>query len=84
MIKPAPPPLGHLMDCENRLQRQFADLSRDWVEVKAQWFDANRARFEQERLASLGPSLARLVAVLHDFNDVALKAMRELDDPDRY
>jgi hypothetical protein len=84
MSKPAPPPLGHLMDCENRLQRQFADLSRAWVEVKGEWFDSQRTRFEQERLSTIGPALSRLVAALHDFNEVALKAMRDLDDPERY
>lgn len=74
--------LGQLTDGENRLQRDFGDLARAWGDVKGEWFDGQRDRFERQHLASLGPSLSRMVAQLRDFSDAAHRAARELEDPE--
>ena len=72
--------LGPLTDAENRIRRDFVDFSRLWASVKEDWRDARCRRFEQEHLSSLGPSLNRLMAALHEFTDTVRKADRVLAD----
>ncbi|TWU58146.1 hypothetical protein [Rubripirellula reticaptiva] len=72
--------LGRVTDCENRLQRDFVEFARLWSDVRETWQDERRAKFEQENLTSLGPSLNRFSAALRDFSDAVRKAERALDD----
>ena len=72
--------LGPLTDAENRFRRDFIDFSRLWVSVRENWRDDRCRRFEQEHLASLGPSLNRFAAALHEFTDAVRKADRLLAD----
>jgi hypothetical protein len=72
--------LGRVTDCEGRLRRDFVEFSRLWSAVREDWLDDRCKRFEQEHLASLGPSLGRLAAALHEFCDTVRKADRELRD----
>ena len=72
--------LGPLTDAENRFRRDFVDFSRLWASVKEDWRDDRCRRFEQENLSSLGPSLNRFMAALHEFTDVVRKADRALKD----
>ncbi len=72
--------LGPLTDAENRFRRDFVDFSRLWASVREDWRDDRCRRFEQEHLSSLGPSLNRFMAALHEFTDAVRKADRILAD----
>jgi hypothetical protein len=72
--------LGPLTDAENRFRRDFVDFARLWADVKEGWRDDRCRRFEQEHLSSLGPSLNRFTAALHEFTDLVRKADRALAD----
>ena len=72
--------LGQVTDCEGRLQRDFAEFARLWSAVREDWLDERCRRFEQEHLSTLGPSLNRFVAELHDFCDKVRKADLALKD----
>ena len=72
--------LGRLTDCEGRLQRDFVDFARLWTAVREDWLDDRCRQFEEQHLTSLGPSLNRFTAALHEFTDVIRKADRELKD----
>ena len=72
--------LGRVIDCEGRLQRDFIEFARLWSDVKQDWLDERCRRFEQEHLASLGPSLNRFAAALHEFTDAVRKADLALKD----
>ncbi len=75
--------LGPLGESENRFRQGFSELSRNWVVVKEHWLDSQCKKFEQERLSSIGPALARMTAAIHSFESVVRRADRELSDPDR-
>ena len=75
--------LGRVIDCEGRLQRDFTEFARLWSDVKQDWLDERRQRFEQQHLSTLGPSLNRFAAALHEFNDVVRKADLALKDDQR-
>jgi hypothetical protein len=72
--------LGRVTDCEGRLQRDFSEFARSWSAVREDWLDAKCQQFEQEHLASLGPSLSRFTAALHEFSDAVRLADRQLRD----
>ena len=72
--------LGRVNDCEGRLRRDFVEFSRLWSAVREDWLDDRCRRFEQENLSSLGPSLSRFAASLHEFCDKVRQAERELRD----
>ncbi len=72
--------LGPLTDAENRFRRDFVDFSRLWASVREDWRDDRCRRFEQEHLSSLGPSLNRFMAALHEFTDAVRKVDRILAD----
>ena len=72
--------LGRVTDCEGQLQRDFIEFSRLWSAVREDWLDDRCRRFEQEHLSSLGPSLSRFTASLHEFTDAVRQADRELRD----
>ena len=72
--------LGRVTDCEGRLRRDFVEFSRLWSDVREDWLDDRCRRFEQENLSSLGPSLSRFTAALHEFSDAIRQADRELRD----
>lgn len=72
--------LGRVTDCEGRLQRDFIEFARLWTDVRENWLDDRCRRFEQEHLASLGPSLNRFTAALREFSDSVRKADLALRD----
>lgn len=72
--------LGRVTDCETRIQRDFVEFARLWAAVREDWLDERRQKFEREHLSSLGPSLNRFAAALHDFSDAIRKAERSLSD----
>lgn len=72
--------LNRIIDCEGRLQRDYGEFARLWAAVREDWLDERCRRFEKERLSSLGPSLSRFTAALHEFGDVVRKAESELRD----
>ena len=73
--------LGRLTDCENRFQRDFVEFARLWSDTKEDWADVRRDQFEREHLSSIGPSLNRLMAGLHEFTEAVNSANRALTDP---
>ena len=75
--------LGRVTDCEGRLQRDYIDFARLWSAVREDWLDDRCRRFEQEHLSSLGPSLSRFTAELHEFYDAVRKADLDLKDDQR-
>ena len=75
--------LGRIRDCEGRIQRDFVEFARLWSQVKEDWLDDRCRQFEQENLSTLGPSLNRFAAALHEFCDSARKADIELRDDQR-
>ncbi len=72
--------LGRVIDCEGRLQRDFIEFARLWSDVKEDWLDDRCRRFEQEHLSTIGPSLSRFAAALHEFTEVVRKAEVALKD----
>ena len=72
--------LGRVTDCEGRIQRDFVEFARLWSRVREDWLDDRCRRFEQERLSTLGPSLSRFSAALHEFSDAVRKADIDLRD----
>lgn len=72
--------LGRVTDCEGRLQRDFIEFARLWSDVKEDWLDERCRRFEQEHLSTIGPSLSRFAAALHEFSDAVRKADVALKD----
>ena len=76
-------PMGRLTDCEGRLQRDFSEFARLWTRVREDWRDDRCRRFEKDHLSTLGPSLNRFVAALHEFGDVVRKADADLRDGNR-
>ncbi len=75
--------MGRLTDCEGRLQRDFSEFARLWTRVREDWRDDRCRRFEKEHLSTIGPSLNRFVAALHEFSDAVRKADADLLDGDR-
>ncbi|MFK8113246.1 MAG: hypothetical protein AB8B91_13645 [Rubripirellula sp.] len=72
--------LGRVIDCEGRLQHDFIEFARLWADVKEDWLDDRCRKFEQEHLATLGPSLSRFTSTLHEFCDSVRKAEADLKD----
>ena len=72
--------LGRVIDCEGRLQRDFIEFARLWSDVKEDWLDDRCRRFEKEHLSTIGPSLSRFAAALHEFTEVVRKAEVALKD----
>lgn len=75
--------LGRVTDAENRLRRDFVEFSRLWRAVREDWLDERCARFENEHLSTIGPSLNRFTAALHEFCDSIRKADQALKDHQR-
>ena len=75
--------LGPVTDAENRFRRDFIEFSRLWAAVKEDWRDSRCRQFELEHLSTLGPSLSRFMAAVHEFTDTVRKADRALDDDQR-
>ncbi len=75
--------LGPLADAENRFRHGYTEFARSWIVVRENWLDDRCRRFQEERLSSIGPCLARFTAALHEFENIARKADRELADPDQ-
>lgn len=71
---------GTLTDAENRFKRDFIEFAKLWADVKEDWRDDRCRKFEQEHLASLGPSLNRFTAGLNEFTNKVRKADRVLSD----
>jgi hypothetical protein len=72
--------IGRLTDAENRFKRDFIEFAKLWAEVKGDWRDERCRKFEQEHLASLGPSLNRFTTAVSEFTAKIRKADRELTD----
>lgn len=72
--------LNRIVDCESRLQRDYSEFARLWAAVREDWLDERCRKFEREHLTSLGPSLSRFTAALHEFSDVVRKADSQLRD----
>lgn len=72
--------LGRITDFEGRLQRDYVEFARLWADVREDWLDEQCRKFEQQHLRSLGPSLNRFTATLHEFCDAVRKAERDLRD----
>ena len=75
--------LGPIQDAESRIRRDFIDFARLWADVRENWLDDRCRQFELERLSTIGPTLSRFTAALHEFENVVRQADRELSDPDR-
>ncbi|MGB0596480.1 MAG: hypothetical protein ACPGLY_07305 [Rubripirellula sp.] len=75
--------LGRVTDFEGRLQRDYVEFARLWAAVREDWLDDQCRKFEQKHLHSLGPSLSRFTAELHEFCDSVRKAEGELRDHHR-
>lgn len=73
--------LAQLTDCENRFQRDFVQFARLWNDTEKDWADVRRDRFQREHLSSIGPSLNRLTAAIHEFASAIHAADLELNDP---
>mgnify|MGYP001827813507 FL=1 len=76
-------PLGRITDCEGRLQRDFSEFARLWTRVREDWLDDRCRQFEKDHLSTLGPSLSRFTAALHEFSDAVRKADVDLRDEKR-
>lgn len=72
--------LGRLSDGENRLRRDFVELSRLWLAVREDWLDQRCAKFENDHLTTIGPSLNRLSGSLTQFCEAVRKAEHALKD----
>lgn len=75
-------PLGRVIDCQSRLQRDFIEFARRWADVGEGWKDDRRRQFEQEHLSHLGPSLNRLSTSIQELSETIRKADRALEDRD--
>lgn len=73
-------PMGRLIDGEGRIQRDFVEFARLWANVKEDWQDDRCRKFEKDHLSTLGPSLSRFTAALHEFSDNIRKAENALKD----
>lgn len=76
-------PMGRITDCEGRLQRDFSEFARLWSRVREDWLDDRCRKFEKDHLATIGPSLSRFAAALHEFSDAVRKADVDLRDEKR-
>jgi hypothetical protein len=76
-------PMGRITDCEGRLQRDFSEFARLWSRVREDWLDDRCRQFEQDHLSTMGPSLSRFAAALHEFSDAVRKADIDLRDEKR-
>ncbi len=75
--------LGRVTDGDDRLRRDFLEFSRLWMAVREDWLDQRCDRFEHEHLSTIGPSLNRFSASLHEFCDAIRKAEQALKDDQR-
>ena len=75
--------LGALADSENRFRHGFSEFARSWAVVRENWLDDRCRKFELERLSTIGPTLTRFTAALHEFENIVRQADRQLSDPDR-
>ena len=73
--------IAPLSDAQNRFRREFNDFALTWQDAKENWRDDRARRFEQEHLASLGPSLSRFSACLAEFIDTVRRAQVAINDP---
>jgi hypothetical protein len=76
-------PTSRLTDCEGRLQRDFSEFAKLWSRVRESWLDDRCRKFEKDHLSTIGPSLGRFTAALHEFTDALRKADMELRDDKR-
>jgi len=75
--------LGPLFDAENRIKQEFTDFSRLWANVRENWEDERRQRFQREHLDSIAPSLNRFLNELQVFSETIRKADHALEDDNR-
>lgn len=75
--------LGRITDFEGRLQRDYVEFARLWAAVREDWLDDQCRKFEQKHLRSLGPSLNRFTASMHEFSESVRKAEAALRDDQR-
>lgn len=76
-------PMGRITDCQGRLQRDYSEFARLWSRVREDWLDDRCRQFEKDHLSTLGPSLSRFAAALHEFSDAVRKADVDLRDEKR-
>lgn len=76
-------PMGRITDCEGRLQRDFSEFARLWSSVREDWLDDRCRQFEKDHLSTIGPSLNRFAAAMHEFTDAVRKADIDLEDDKR-
>ena len=74
--------ISTLIDAQNRFRKDFVEFARIWQDAKDNWKDDRARRFEQEHLASLGPSLSRFSAALNEFTETLRAAQTALNDQD--
>ncbi len=72
--------LGRVTDCEGRLQKDFSEFARLWSKVREDWLDDRCRKFEMDHLSTIGPSLNRFTAALHEFSDAVRTADQALRD----
>ncbi len=70
-----------ITSAQAQFRREFSDFARVWQDTKPLWRDDRARQFEQQYLASLGPSLSRLSAALTEFEDLLRKAQTAVSDP---
>jgi len=75
--------LGRITEFEGRLQRDYVEFARLWAAVREDWLDDQCRKFEQKHLHTLGPSLNRFSATLHESCDAVRQAERELKEEHR-
>lgn len=75
-----PPRISALLDCENRMRRDWQVFADCWQGTTDSWRDDRRRRFEEDHLRELPAALSRAQAELTQFGDALQSAMRALED----
>ncbi|MCO8123853.1 hypothetical protein NHH03_19060 [Stieleria sp. TO1_6] len=72
--------LSPLVDAQGRIRHEFNDFARLWQDTKQDWRDDRARRFEQQHLASLGPSLSRFATALAELTELLRKSQAAVAD----
>jgi hypothetical protein len=73
-----------VIECENRLRRDWQNFADVWVRTAELWRDQRRRQFEQEFLAELPAVLSRCQATVSEFEEVLRRTRQSLADPEKH
>lgn len=77
-----PPSVAALIECQNRMRRDWQAFTEVWQRVKPLWRDQRQRQFTEEFLEPLPPALSRCQAETQHFQETLQRSIHLLADPE--